>query len=66
MEEFDNAYKFLYEQHSHSHGPWVKVLNSAQSVLTGKNPRVLVIASGPGEPAATLAQNFGNAEITSA
>ena len=65
-EAFDDAYKFLYEQHAHAHGPWVKVLNSAQHVLSGNSPRVLVIASGPGQPAATLAQNFSNAEIVSA
>ena len=65
-EEFDNAYLSLYEQHGHAHGPWVKVLNSAQNILTSSTPRVLVIASGPGEPAATLAQNFKNAEIISA
>lgn len=67
IEEFDNAYKFLYGQHNHPRGPWVKVLQSAQHILSGqKSPRVLIIASGPGEPAATLAQNFQNAEIVSA
>lgn len=67
IEEFDNAYKYLYEQHNHPRGPWVKVLQSAQHILSGqKSPRVLVIASGPGEPAATLAQNFESAEIVSA
>ena len=67
IEQFDAAYKFLYEQHKHPHGPWVKVLQSAQTILNGqKAPRILVVASGPGEPAATLAANFPNAEIVSA
>ncbi|KAL3777230.1 hypothetical protein HJC23_007130 [Cyclotella cryptica] len=67
VEEFDNAYKFLYAQHNHPRGPWVKVLQSAQQILAGqKTPRILVIASGPGEPAATLATNFRNADIISA
>jgi ubiquinone/menaquinone biosynthesis C-methylase UbiE len=66
-EEYDQAYKFLYHQHSHPHGPWLKFLHNAQKVLDGtKSPRILVLASGPGEPAATLAANFPDAEVTSA
>ena len=66
-EEFDKAYMYLYEQHNHPRGPWVKVLQWAQKVLAGhkKTPRILVLASGPGEPAATLATNFQNAEVVS-
>lgn len=67
MEEFDNAYKFLYEQHNHHRGPWVKVLQSAQHILSGqKSSKILVLASGPGEPATTLASNFTNSTIISA
>mmetsp|Transcript_21949 Transcript_21949/g.33918 ORF Transcript_21949/g.33918 Transcript_21949/m.33918 type:complete len:743 (+) Transcript_21949:62-2290(+) len=66
-EEYDQAYKFVYFQHDHPHGPWLKTLHNAQNVLHGiKYPRILVLASGPGEPAATLAANFPDAEVTSA
>lgn len=66
-EEYDQAYKFVYHQHAHPHGPWLKFLHSAQKVLHGtKSPRILVLASGPGEPSATLATNFPDAEVTSA
>jgi SAM-dependent methyltransferase len=67
LDEFDNAYNFLYAQHNHPRGPWVKMLQSAQHILAGqKSPRILVIGSGPGEPAATLATNFLNADVVSA
>lgn len=66
-EEYDQAYKFVYHQHAHPHGPWLKFLHSAQKALHGtKNPRILVLGSGPGEPSATLAANFPDAEVTSA
>ncbi len=65
-EEYDQAYKFVYNQHAHPHGPWLKFLNNAHKVLHGtKSPRILVLASGPGEPSATLAANFPDAEVTS-
>ena len=66
-EEYDQAYKFVYHQYAHPHGPWLKFLRSAQKALNfTENPRILVMLSGPGEPSATLAANFPNAEVTSA
>ena len=66
-EEYDQAYKFVYNQHAHPHGPWLKFLHNAHKVLNGnKSPRILVLAAGPGEPAATLAANFPDADVTSA
>ena len=34
-EEYDQAYKFVYHQHAHPHGPWLKFLHSAQKALHG-------------------------------
>ncbi|KAL7553873.1 hypothetical protein ACHAWF_018282 [Thalassiosira exigua] len=65
-EDFDNAYKFIWHQHNHPHGPWLKTLKFAEKVLNVHRPRMLVIGSGPGEPAATLASNFRDAEVISA
>ncbi|KAL7534003.1 hypothetical protein ACHAXR_007750, partial [Thalassiosira sp. AJA248-18] len=58
--------KFVYNQHNHPRGPWLKTLRSAQKVLPTHSPRILVIGSGPGEPATTLAANFQDAEVISA
>ena len=54
-----DAYKYVYHQHSHPHGPWLKTLTVAEHVLNGiHRPRILVIGSGPGEPAATLGRSI--------
>ncbi|KAL7461752.1 hypothetical protein ACHAXS_002159 [Conticribra weissflogii] len=66
-EGYDNVYKAVYKQHNHRHGPWHKMLQSAQNVLKGqKNVRILDIGSGPGGVAAMLASSFPDADVTSA
>jgi len=43
-EEFDNAYKYIYHQHNHPRGPWLRTLKTAEHVLSGiHSPRILVI-----------------------
>ena len=65
-EKFDEAYKYIYAQHNHQHGPWLKTLHTAESVLKGvQNPRILVLGSGH-EPSATLASNFPDSSVVSA
>lgn len=65
-EKFDEAYKYIYMQHNHQHGPWLKTLHTAESVLKGiQNPRILVLGSGH-EPSATLASNFPDSSVVSA
>ena len=65
-EKFDEAYKYIHAQHNHQHGPWLKTLHTAESVLKGiKNPRILVLGSGH-EPSATLASNFPDSSVVSA
>ena len=64
-EKFDEAYKYIYAQHNHQHGPWLKTLHTAESVLKGiENPRILVLGSGH-EPSATLASNFPDSSVVS-
>ena len=65
-EKFNEAYKYIYVQHNHQHGPWLKTLHTAESVLKGiQKPRILVLGSGY-EPSATLASNFPDAHVVSA
>lgn len=45
-EEFDNAYKYIYHQHNHPRGPWLRTLKTAEHVLSGiHSPRILVIGT---------------------
>lgn len=64
-EGYDKVYNMIYQQHDHRHGPWLKILQSAQNVLKGQtNVRILDIGSGPGGVAAMLASNFPNADVS--
>ncbi|KAL9179936.1 hypothetical protein ACHAXT_007906 [Thalassiosira profunda] len=66
QEEYDNAYKYIYHQHNHERGPWLQTLKAAEKVIQAHSPRILVIGSGPGEPAATLAASFPDSDVISA
>ena len=57
--ESAKIYILLSEQHRHEKGPWKKMLEKvmAHTNSTGKEDiRILDLASGPGEPATTIAR----------
>ena len=59
-------YILLSEQHRHEKGPWKKMLEKvmAHTNSTGKKDiRILDLASGPGEPATTIARALPNVSV---
>ena len=65
--EASKIYKIISENHRHPSGPWVTMLdqvhNYADNILQRKDIRVLDLATGPGEPAETIARQFPDATV---
>mmetsp|Transcript_6457 Transcript_6457/g.11516 ORF Transcript_6457/g.11516 Transcript_6457/m.11516 type:complete len:731 (-) Transcript_6457:73-2265(-) len=63
-------YARLSEAHRHSQGPWDLIVShverALQPVQNLKTVKILDLASGPGEPAALLAQEFPESTIVAA
>lgn len=50
------AYKIVAENHRHDKGPWTLMTKHCVSATSGiRAPRILDIATGPGEPAKSIA-----------
>lgn len=61
-------YAKISEKHRQPTGPWPKITEACQAVLLAatsstKNPRILDIACGPGEPATMLAKAIPHAQV---
>ena len=59
-------YKLLSEQHRHEKGPWKKMLEKVVAHTNGtceKDIMILDLASGPGEPATTIARALPNVSV---
>jgi SAM-dependent methyltransferase len=55
--EVSRLYAHLFEQHTHARGPWVKMLAAVRdAVPPGRPAAILDLATGPGEPAASIAR----------
>ena len=59
------AYNVMAENHRHSNGPWKLMTNYAIAASTrvSGNPTILDIATGPGEPAISVAKRLPNATV---
>lgn len=51
--------------HRHPDGPWPLMLKAVQALSLGAGSKVLDIASGPGQPAATIAENLPAISVVS-
>ena len=65
--ELSKIYKIIAENHRHPSGPWVKMLEQvhtyADEVVSKTDIHVLDLATGPGEPAETIARQFPEARV---
>lgn len=61
-EAMAKAYKRIAENHRHARGPW-GLMRDAVVAHCGASPSVLDIASGPGEPAITIAKALPGARV---
>ena len=64
--EISKIYSIVAENHRHPDGPWVKMLDKIHqySETTGRsNFAVLDLATGPGEPAETIARQFPDCTV---
>lgn len=58
------AYNKMSENHRHERGPWALMTNHVISCTSGvANPKILDLATGPGEPAKSLAQALPHATV---
>ena len=68
-DQFAQIYDHFAAQHHHPQGPWKimaeKVHDFHTTRTTTEGLRILDLASGPGEPAATLAKQFPSATVLS-
>jgi len=66
---FDNEmsliYKKIAEQHRHPAGPWKLILEKVQALDLQAGSTILDLASGPGEPAATIASMLPDVTVIS-
>ena len=56
--EMAKIYAKIAHQHRHSKGPWPLILAKVESFKLAAGSTIVDIASGPGEPAATIALNI--------
>lgn len=65
--EMSEIYSKMAAQHHHPKGPWNKILKVVQAELPGdgQGKTVLDIASGPGEPALSIAKALPGASVIS-
>jgi len=64
--EMSELYSRFAAQHNHPRGPWPMMLKTVQAVVPpegGAGLKVLDLASGPGQPAITIAQAIPNAQV---
>ena len=64
--EISKIYSIIAENHRHPDGPWVKMVDKIHqySETTGRsNFAVLDLATGPGEPAETIARQFPDCTV---
>jgi ubiquinone/menaquinone biosynthesis C-methylase UbiE len=67
-EQFAKIYDHFAAQHHHTNGPWKIMSEKVQDFHTtpeARALRILDLASGPGEPAATFAKNIPSAWVVS-
>ena len=57
------AYNKMAENHKHPRGPWKMMTDEVAKNVGSKNATVLDLASGPGQPAASIAAQLTNAEV---
>ena len=58
-QEGSKIYTILAEQHRHEKGPWTMMLDKVvahTNEISNEGVTILDLASGPGEPAATMAR----------
>lgn len=66
-QEGAKIYSLLAEQHRHEKGPWTMILEKVVGHTNGisnQRVKILDLASGPGEPAATMARALPKAQVT--
>ena len=63
--EASMLYSKLAEQHRHKNGPWNMMLEKIKSLNLPLNSKVVDVASGPGEPACTIASNITSITVFS-
>jgi len=65
--EASDLYARIFTQHYHPHGPWQHILNASETYLQHKSipeaASILDIATGPGEPAMSLAKLFPASQV---
>eukprot|EP00565_Helicotheca_tamesis_P001917 CAMPEP_0185725462 /NCGR_PEP_ID=MMETSP1171-20130828/1724_1 /TAXON_ID=374046 /ORGANISM="Helicotheca tamensis, Strain CCMP826" /LENGTH=100 /DNA_ID=CAMNT_0028393601 /DNA_START=356 /DNA_END=655 /DNA_ORIENTATION=+ len=64
------GYLSFLEQNHHPHGPWSHILKHAEEIVHGHvhdkkkhQVKILDLASGPGEPAASLSRQIPDAQV---
>ena len=62
-EAMAKAYNIVAENHRHTDGPWSRMRDKVVEALDGRAGKILDLASGPGEPAATIAEALPNAVV---
>ena len=66
--EISSLYNSIAENHRHEKGPWNLILKKLQSKYHNNNNeelKIIDIASGPGEPACTIAKSYPKATVFS-
>ena len=63
-EAMAKAYNIVAENHRHADGPWTRMRDKVVEAVDGRaGCTVLDLASGPGEPAATIAEALPSAQV---
>ena len=62
-EAMAKAYNIVAENHRHADGPWTKMKQKVVEAVAGRQATILDLASGPGEPAATIAEALPDAVV---
>lgn len=61
--EVSTLYQRVFQQHYHPDGPWVKMVAEVKKALPTGTGEVLDLASGPGEPGASIAKEMPDAKV---
>ena len=63
-EAMAKAYNIVAENHRHADGPWSRMRDKVVDAVAGRaSCKILDLASGPGEPAATIAAALPDAQV---
>ena len=63
-EAMAKAYNIVAENHRHKDGPWSRMRDKVVDAVAGRSGcTILDLASGPGEPAATIAEALPGARV---